>query len=505
MRAPAALAVLLTLLLTALAVAQSPAPISVISAGGRRTLPTTLVNGQDYVALDDVATILPLSVREDRQGGLVVTVRGRTIVAPRDRALVSVDGRVVSLPGPLTRFASRWLAPVDFLSRALGPASDVRVEYRRASRLLIVGALRVPRVTARVEPSGGGARVTVEVTPSAGVMTVTDDDRVVVRIDADALDAAPVAGAAPAVAQVRVDAPSSVTVQLAPAAGEARATASTTDTGSRVVIEVAAPGQAPDTSSAAPAPAPAPPPPVPVIPPAAAGVRTVIIDPGHGGDDIGVKGAAGALEKQITLDVAKRLKGVLEARMGVRVVLTRDEDRAATLDERTATANNTKGHIFVSLHMNASPAPARSGPAVYFMRLDREGQDTRREAGAQAQALPVLGGGTRVIETIRWDLAQARHIDESQRLASLLGAALEDQGPLVQAAPLRVLAGLDMPAVLFEMGFLTNPEQEKAAATDDVKAALVQAIFTAVNRFATEPAPEAAPAPAPAPRGRGRR
>jgi N-acetylmuramoyl-L-alanine amidase len=125
---------------------------------------------------------------------------------------------------------------------------------------------------------------------------------------------------------------------------------------------------------------------------------------------------------------------------------------------------------------------------VYFMRLDREGEETRREAGAQSSALPVLGGGTRVIETIRWDLAQARHVDDSGRLANLLAAALEGHVPMtpqpVQAAPLRVLAGLNMPAVLFEMGYLTNAEQEKRATADDGRTALVQALYDAVNRFA---------------------
>jgi N-acetylmuramoyl-L-alanine amidase len=217
-------------------------------------------------------------------------------------------------------------------------------------------------------------------------------------------------------------------------------------------------------------------------------VQTVVIDPGHGGDDAGVRGAGGTLEKQVTLDVARRLKTVLEARMGVRVVLTRDDDRLVAPDERTATANNAKGDLFVSLHMSSSPAPAASGAAVYFMRLDREGEETRREAGAQALALPVLGGGTRVIETIRWDLAQARHVEDSSRLANLLAAALEGHVPTtpqpVQSAPLRVLAGLNMPAVLFEMGYLTNAGQEKSATGDEGRTLLVQAIYDAVNRFA---------------------
>ena len=127
---------------------------------------------------------------------------------------------------------------------------------------------------------------------------------------------------------------------------------------------------------------------------------------------------------------------------------------------------------------------------MLFMRLDREGDEARREAGAQSLALPVLGGGMRVIETIRWDLAQARHVDDSARLADLLASALEGRVAVaaqpVQAMPLRVLAGLNMPAVLVEMGYLTNPEQEKRAGTDDYRLPLAQAIYEAVNQFAAE-------------------
>ena len=483
MRVPAATAVLLALLLTSLPLAQSPAPIGVVSAAGRRVLSTVIVNDQEYVALDDVAAFVPLTIREDRQGGVSVIVRGKSIVAPRDRALVSVDGRVVALPAPLTRMGGRWLAPVDFLPRALALVADSRIEYRRGSRLLVIGTVRVPRVTTRVEPAGTGTRVTVEVAPPTGVMTITDADRVVVRLDADAIDFAPVTGTSPAITQVRGDAPATVTIGLAPSAGDVRASTSNTDTTARVVIDITAPAQAPE-SSAAPPPAAAP----PVLTPSKGGVQTVVLDPGHGGDDSGVRGAGGTLEKQVTLEVARRLKTVLEARMGVRVVLTRDDDRLVAPDERTATANNAKGDLFVSLHMSSSPAPATTGATVYFMRLDREGEETRREAGAQALSLPVLGGGTRVIETIRWDLAQARHVDDSGRLANLLAAALEGHVPTmpqpVQSAPLRVLAGLNMPAVLFEMGYLTNPGQEKSATGDEGRTVLVQAIYDAVNRFA---------------------
>ena len=178
-----------------------------------------------------------------------------------------------------------------------------------------------------------------------------------------------------------------------------------------------------------------------------------------------MKGPGGTLEKQITLDLAKRLKIVLEARMGVHVVLTRDDDRAVTLDERTATANNAKGHVFVSLHMNGSPSPARTGPAVFFMRLDREGEDTRREAGAQAQSLPVLGGGTRVIETIRWDLAQARHV-EQPRATLLAGALAGRRRPPPPPAP-PGLAGSTCPRCC--SGWVSPVRRKEAVAADDLR------------------------------------
>ena len=108
-----------------------------------------------------------------------------------------------------------------------------------------------------------------------------------------------------------------------------------------------------------------------------------------------------------------------------------------------------------------------TGAAVFFMRLDREGEDTRREAGAQALALPVLGGGTRVIETIRWDLAQARHVEDSAaagRPARGGARGPRDDDAAAGAARRRCACwrALNMPAVLFEMGYLTNAEQEKA-------------------------------------------
>ncbi len=118
----------------------------------------------------------------------------------------------------------------------------------------------------------------------------------------------------------------------------------------------------------------------------------MVLDPGHGGDDTGAKGAGGLDEKTFTLDIARRLRGLLEARLGVRVVLTRDDDRPVALDARAAIANNSKADLFLSLHVNSSLSRSLAGAEVYHLKLDREGEEVRRQAAADAVTLPVLGG-----------------------------------------------------------------------------------------------------------------
>jgi N-acetylmuramoyl-L-alanine amidase len=213
----------------------------------------------------------------------------------------------------------------------------------------------------------------------------------------------------------------------------------------------------------------------------------VAIDPGHGGDDSGVKTGEGLQEKDLTLDVARRLRQRLETRLGVRAVLTRDEDRSLTLDERDAVANNSKADLFLSLHANAALGPGVSGAEVYFLSLDREGETVRRTATAGALSLPVLGGGRRLVEVVPWNLAQAAHIDRSATLAAVIEEELRRRVPMspraLQRAGMRVLTGANMPAVLVEMAYLTNRDQAVGARSDDFRNAVADALYEAVARF----------------------
>ena len=164
-------------------------PLTLLTREGRRPIPTIVLSGQELVALDDVAALFQVAVREDTlAGGLTITYRGRTIVVSSDQPMASVSGRVVALPSPAVRSGNRWFVPLDFLPRALGPIYDSRIELRRPSRLLIVGDLRVPRITARIDMPGPPTHATVEIAPAAPVVVTTEPGRVVVRIEADALD-----------------------------------------------------------------------------------------------------------------------------------------------------------------------------------------------------------------------------------------------------------------------------------------------------------------------------
>jgi len=487
----------LVLLLALLPQAQVPAtPFTLITRDGRRPVTATLVNNQELLALDDIAMLFQLALREDAgAGSATLSYRGRTLGLAANQPTVSVNGRAVSLPAPVVQQGRRWFAPVEFLQSALAPIYDQRIQVRRTARLIILGDLRVPRVTARIDSPGPPTRVTFEVAPPTGITASQDGSRVVVRVDADALELALPVGGGGVVQQIRPgEQGNTVVLSLDGGVGSMRAVPTTANNVARLTIDLQGGGAAPPDSADTPAaPRPPSPPSTPVDLADVLGPRktgqTIVIDPGHGGADIGARGRAGT-EKQIVLDVARRLKTLLEMRLGARVVLTRMDDKAIDFETRAAIANQNRGDLFISLHLNAAPSPDVSGTEVYYLQPDRDLELARSEVAKTTVAVSVAGGGARPIEIVQWDLAQARHLEVSGRLAALIAeslAARTSGAPTpVRRAPLRLLKGLNMPAVLVEMAYLTNPAQEKAVASDDFKNAVIEGLHDAVARFRTQ-------------------
>ena len=168
----------------------TPVPLTVLSKDGRRQLALTLVGDQEFVGVDDLATFFQLTTREDALGALTVSYKGRSIVLTVDQPLASVAGRLVALPAPSTRVGRRWLVPVEFIPRALALVYDTKLDFRKPSHLLVVGDLRVPRVTVRYDLLSPGARLTIDATPRATSTVGQDSERLTIKFDADALDIA---------------------------------------------------------------------------------------------------------------------------------------------------------------------------------------------------------------------------------------------------------------------------------------------------------------------------
>jgi N-acetylmuramoyl-L-alanine amidase len=492
-------------------------PYTVVSAEGRRSLGVRAINGQEMFSLDDLAGIFSLTLKEETlAGGLIVTARAQSIVLTPGQSVASAGGRLISLPAPPAREGRAWFVPVDFLPRALAPSIGTRIEVRKPSRLVIVGDVRVPRVAGTIAPQGAVARLTLDVAPQTAHAIVQEGSRLIIRFEAEGLDASLPGSPVPDLIQrVRPgDGAASIAIDLGPRFGSYRASDLPGDRGSiRIVVDVMAATAPSPAAPAAPAGAPAPSPALPDVPPLldlapSGGIRTIVIDAGHGGDEDGARGPGGTLEKNVTLAVARRLKAELEGRLGVRVILTRDGDTTVELDQRASLANNNKADLFVSLHVNASVRPSAAGAEVFYLSLDEYGDQAQMVARGETEALPLFGGGTRDIELILWQMAQARYIEQSAALAQAIEGGLRERVPMspraIQQAPFRVLVGANMPAVLVEMGFITNPDQEKQLVSDGFQASVVRALVDSIVRYRDRAVPKpvgasgtpTAPAPA---------
>ena len=221
--------------------------------------------------------------------------------------------------------------------------------------------------------------------------------------------------------------------------------------------------------------------------------KIIVIDPGHGGIENGAAGPGGLLEKEVSLDLAKRLRELLQ-NDSLSVVLTREDDRLVGLDERTAIANYNRAVLFLSIHVNASARTGASGAETYFLASESTDNEARTLAALENSASGVAhdafitrDGQQRSLELVLWDLAQNQYMAESSVLAENMQIQLNratgtrDRG--VRQAPFRVLMGATMPAVLVEVGFISNPDEESKLRSTSHRDKIAQAMASAVAEF----------------------
>lgn len=219
------------------------------------------------------------------------------------------------------------------------------------------------------------------------------------------------------------------------------------------------------------------------------GVQRIVIDAGHGGHDPGAQGN-GIVEKDLVLDVALRLQSLLEETPGFEVVLTRGTDEFIALEERTAIANRASADLFLSIHANASTAKEARGLETYFLNFATNLEAEKVAARENATSSASMGHLPEILKAIALNTKLA----ESRELASMVqtsmvrrmktqNANVRDLG--VKQAPFVVLIGAEMPSVLAEISFVTNPTDATALKQAATKQRIAQALYDGIVKYQT--------------------
>jgi len=475
------------------------APLILVSTDGRQSVPTVSFDGRRMVNVLELAAPFDLTITDDRQDSrLSILQDDQVIVLTANQGLVSVAGQLVSLPVPPVERSGVWYVPLDFIGRALPLVHDQAVELRRRSDLVIIGDILVPQVVARYRTTGPQSRLRLMVTPATDHVIEQELSRLVITFDADAIDLV-----LPDVASDNlltrlsgVETDPALAIELGESFGSYTSVREPAIGGGIELVIDLQPTTA-TTTSILPAPVPAASAPAAAVPdpnlPALSdlarprAIRVIAIDPGHGGDDTGTRGPNGTLEKDVTLGVARRLRNAIESQLGLRVVLTRTGDTTVALDERAAIANNNRADLFISLHTNASIRETAAGAEVFYLSL---AEYNEKASEATGQPVPVIGGGSRVLDIVPWEMAQLRYVNQSARWAETVADELSLRLPMsprgIQQAPFRVLVGANMPSVLVELAFISNADQETQLVSTTFQSAIVNGLLRSIIRYRDE-------------------
>jgi N-acetylmuramoyl-L-alanine amidase len=217
-------------------------------------------------------------------------------------------------------------------------------------------------------------------------------------------------------------------------------------------------------------------------------IGKIVIDPGHGGHDTGTIGPNGLLEKELVLNVSKRLGKLLSARLGAQVVFTRRDDTFIPLETRTAIANQEQADLFVSVHANSSHDPDARGVETYYLNFTSSPEALEvaaRENAASDKSIHEL-------QDLVKKIALKEKIEESREFASDVQGALHtglatknpgERNRGVKKAPFVVLIGANMPSILAEISFISNPGDERRLRTPEYRQRIAESLYRGISRY----------------------
>ena len=216
---------------------------------------------------------------------------------------------------------------------------------------------------------------------------------------------------------------------------------------------------------------------------------TIIIDPGHGGKDPGSVGYKGTKEKDIVLDVSKRLARKIQKNLRVKTILTRDEDVFIRLQDRTKFANTNEGDLFISIHVNSNESKKPYGFETYLLKPGRN-QEAINVALRENSVIELEGNKFEQLtdeQLIQATIAQSGFVQYSEKFAALvqeeIDKRVQSRNRGVKQAGFYVLMGASMPNVLIELGYISNPNEEKKLNSSSYRDMLATSIYYAILEY----------------------
>ncbi|MBI1798445.1 MAG: N-acetylmuramoyl-L-alanine amidase [Candidatus Eisenbacteria bacterium] len=432
---------------------------------GPDSAPVQRIDGERVIGANDLARLLDATKfwRNDVRK-LELRVRAHRVLLTADNPYVIVDESTVLLTSPVRSRGGELQAPIALLDSLPRDSSVNRLVFDpRADRVVVVpagGVVGSPRVVV----AEGVTRIVFPVDhPEDAVVVSRSRAHLRVRLPGYFAGVLPDSGRQGLMRSMRtLPAVSGCALEMSLASDALGFRLLRESEGRRVTLEICrAGGPAWETFA-------------PEGPPGPRALRVVVLDPGHGGDDPGVN-LAGAVEKDLALDLARRLRGEIESRIHARVVLTRDEDRRLDAQQRAEAANRAHADLVISLHFDGLPGSRSSGASAYCPPAD-----VSATAG-------LLGGvGPNAIAVLPWRDVAARHAVESRALAEAVLGSLELRGlgptRLRERLPCPLL-GVHAPGLLLECATLTSPEDRARVSTPEGLDALARAITDGIEAY----------------------
>ena len=425
----------------------------------------------------DGATYLPILELADRLGipyshdadSDTLTIRGpwADLEVVNNGNAVRLGPRPIRMRSPVIRDGERWWAPIEFLTLPLADASGVRFRYEAGRPRIFAGNVAATLLDMDAAPTGDGTRLTIRAgrTINVRVQQDRDNDRVVLSVDRAPFDPRreSLEYRDGAVQSVRFDDSDGSARIVVGTRGRLANVRLVPADGNRTFHVDFVPADPVARSTVAAAP-------VPDERRTAGALRVVAIDAGHGGLDSGTA-AHGTLEKDLTLALARRLRAAMENRLDAAFVLTRDDDREVSHEERAAVANNSGAELLISLHVGYSMDPTESTASVFVMHAVEE-----------HEAPPVGDAMFRP-----WYRAWEGPRGETLRLAEILHRRLEAAIPrwefAVRRAPVGLLASTVMPSVVIELGNANNASDLDVLTSGAFQDRLASAVLEAIEAY----------------------